>query len=260
MPDQNNPEAVFLEHLAWIDTVAALAARKYGLRGDDADDFAAWVKLRMVENDYAVFRKFRGESEPRTFIAVVVTREASAYSRQKRGRWRPSAAAERLGPPAPQLEKLVRRDGYTLAQAGEKLRTEGRTDRSDLQLARMLAEIPEKPPLRPTEETDQGLDETAGTASADDVVTAAEDAVYRGGVMAALARAMEHMEPEERLIVQMRFGQGATLAHVARTLGLEQKPLYRKIDRLRDTLRGYLQAEGISAEQVRGLLDRGEDA
>jgi RNA polymerase sigma factor (sigma-70 family) len=260
MLDQKKPETVFIEHLGWIDRVAGLAARKHGLWDADAEDFAAWVKMRMVESGYAVFSKFRGESELRTFLAVVIAREAHAYSREQRGRWRPSARAQALGPPAPELEKLVRHDGYTLAQAGEKLRTGGRTHLSDLQLARLLAEIPERPPLRPTEAPDEELDHTPGTSSAEEVVTAAENDAYRGQVMAALARAMEQMDPEERLIAQMRFGQGATLAHVARTLGLEQKPLYRKIEKLRERLRGYLEAEGLSAAQVRELLDRGEDA
>jgi RNA polymerase sigma factor (sigma-70 family) len=259
MLDQQNPEAIFLKHVGWIDRVAALAARKHGLWDADADDFAAWVKMRMVESGYAVFLKFRGESELKTFITVVIAREAHAYLRELRGRWRPSARAQALGPPAPELEKLVRNDGYTVAQAGEKLRTAGKTDRSDLELARMLAEIPERQPLRPSEVADPKLDEAAGSSRADDRLAADENQAYRGEVMAAVARAMERMEPEEQLIVKLRFGQGATLAHVARTLGIEQKPLYRKIEKLRDKLRGLLQGEGLSAAAVREFLDRGED-
>jgi RNA polymerase sigma factor (sigma-70 family) len=256
MLDQKNAEALFLEHLAWIDKVAALAARKHGLWDADADDFASWVKMRMVESGYSVFQKFRGESELRTFIAVVVSREAHAYLRERKGRWRPSAKAQALGPPAPELEKLVRNDGYTLNQAGEKLRTAGRTKLSDLELARLLDQLPEKPPLRPKQVPDEGLNESPGPSSADEVVTAGENEAYRSGVMAALARAMANMTPEEQLIVKLRFGQGATLAHVARTLGLEQKPLYRRIEKLRKQLHDYLVQEGISAADVRALLDR----
>jgi RNA polymerase sigma factor for flagellar operon FliA len=47
---------------------------------------------------------------------------------------------------------------------------------------------------------------------------------------------------------------GFTLAHVARLLRLEQKPLYRRVERLVRTLRASLEAEGVSAAEVRELL------
>lgn len=259
MLDQKNAEDAFLAHLAWIDKVAAYAARKHGLRDADAEDFTAWVKMRMVENGYSAFQKFRGESELRTFLAVVVAREAHAFLRERKGRWRPSAKAQALGPPAPELEKLVRHDGYTIDQAGLKLRTAGRTELSDRELARLLAEIPEKQPLRPMEEPDEGLEEAPGTSSADETLTASEDEAYRSTVLAALGRAIAKMAPEDQLIVKLRFGQGATLAHVARTLDLEQKPLYRRIGKLREQLHAYLEQEGVSATHVRALLDREDE-
>lgn len=257
MPDRLNPEAVFLEHLGTIDRVAARAARRYGLWGDDAEDFAAWAKMRLMEDDYAVFRKFRGESDWKTFITTVVTRHASAYSRERLGRWRPSAEAERRGPPAPELEMLVRRDGYTLAQAAEKLRTSGATDLSDVQLARLLAALPERPPLRPVQVPAEVVLEAAQAPSrADAGVVASESDAWRGELAAALGRALQRLTPEEQVIVKLYYGDDVTAADVARALKLEQKPLYRRIPRLRDTLRGYLEEEGVSTQQVRSLLTR----
>lgn len=259
MHDRLNPEAIFLEHLAWIDKVAAMASRRHGLWDADAEDFAAWARIRLMENDYAVFRKFRGEADWKTFIATVVVRLSHGYSRERRGRWRTSAAAERLGPPAPELEMLVHRDGYRLEQAGEKLRTAGRTSLSDTELARLLARLPEREPLRPVQvAADPVLDGTEGAFRADERVTAAEAESAHGALLAALRRAMERMPAEDRMIVRMHYGDGHSLAHVARELHIEQKPLYRRITKLRDTLREHLEREGVSSRDVRALLDREE--
>jgi RNA polymerase sigma factor (sigma-70 family) len=249
-------EAVLLEHLAWIDRVAAMACRRNAW-ATETEDFAAWARMKMMEDDYAVLRKFRGESNLRTYIATVVVRYFHAYSRERRGRWRSSAAAERLGPLARELEMLVRRDGYRLAQAGEKLRTAGRTTLSDAQLARLLAELPEREPLRPVE---VGAEPLLGAAEArsraDERVAATEDERRRREAAEALERAMAQLSPEERMIVRMHLGDGRTLAEVARTLRVEQKPLYRLVPRLRERLRTLLVADGISPAVVRATLDR----
>jgi RNA polymerase sigma factor (sigma-70 family) len=255
MLDRQSAEAVFLEHLGWIEKVAAIACRKNAW-ATEAEDFAGWVKMKIMEDDYAVLRKFRGESEMKTFITTVVVRLFHAYSRERRGRWRPSAAAERLGPPARELEMLVRRDGYGVAQAGEKLRTAGRTTLSDIELARLLARMPERGPLRPVEVGADPVLGAAGASRADERVAASEAEAEHRALMAALGRAMEELSPEERMIVRMHFSEGRTLADVARTLRVDQKPLYRLVPRLRERLRERLAAEGVSPASVRALLDQ----
>jgi DNA-directed RNA polymerase specialized sigma24 family protein len=144
MSDPLNPEEVLTRNHGWIERVAVSAARSHGLHDADAREFASWVTLKLIEDDYAVLRKFRGESNIRTYITTVVVRMSHAYSRERRGRWRPSRAAERLGPPASELETLVRRDGYSLEQAGEKLRTSGSTHLPDAELRQLLKQLPER--------------------------------------------------------------------------------------------------------------------
>ncbi|WP_420130133.1 RNA polymerase sigma factor [Longimicrobium sp.] len=256
MSDRLNAEAVFIEHLRTIERAAAMASRRYSLWGDEAEDFAGWVKMKLMEDDYAVFHKFRGESDWKTFLTTVVARHASAYSRERLGRWRPSAEATRRGPPAPELEMLVRRDGYTLAQAGEKLRTSGATTSSDIDLARLLRELPERAPLRPVQVPAEPVLEAARASSrADARVAAAESDAWRGELIAALHRTMERLTAEDRAILRL-YGEGLTAADIARALNIEQKPLYRRIPRLRDALREYLEKDGVSADSVRALLTR----
>jgi RNA polymerase sigma factor (sigma-70 family) len=256
MSDRLNAEAVFIEHLATIDRAAAKASRRFNL-GDDAEDFSAWVKMKLIEADYAVFHKFRGKSDWKTYLTTVVVRYASSYLRERLGRWRPSAEAVRRGPPAPELEMLVYRDGYPLSQAGETLRTSGVTTLSDLELARLLEELPGRVPLRPVRVPAEPVFQAVQASSrADTSLAAAELHAWRGELADALYRAMERLTPEERVIVRMYYGEEVTAADVARALNIDQKPLYRRIPRLRDALRGYLEEQGVSAGIIRSLLAR----
>jgi RNA polymerase sigma factor (sigma-70 family) len=256
---RRNAEALFLQHLPWIDRVASMACAQHGVWGNEADEFASSVRVKLMEDDYAVLRRFRGEANLKTYLASVVVRYFFSYLRGLRGEWRPSAAAERLGPPASDLERLVFRDGYTLQQAGEVLRTAGRTTLSDVELARLLASLPVRAPLRPVElQADAVLDTAPGAFRADDRIVAAEAATQRDRVMKALDRALQQLEPEDQLIVRMHFIDGLTLANVARALNLEQKPLYRRLDRLRGRLRGLMEGSGLRNDDVRGVLPEPE--
>lgn len=256
MLDRHAAEALFLKHLDWIDKVASMACANHGVWGDDTEDFTGWVRMKLLEDDYAVLRRFRGDAEPKTYLASVVVRHFFTYYRAERGRWRPSVAAERMGAPAVDVETLVVRDGLTVAQAGEILRTSGRTTLSDIELARLLAKLPKRGPLRPeVREPETGMDATAGAWRADAGVDAAEAASRRAQVIKALGAALEQLEPEEKLIMQLHYGQGFSVADVARTLKLEQKPLYRRIERLRIRLRALLESAGLGGDDVRGLLD-----
>jgi RNA polymerase sigma factor (sigma-70 family) len=249
MSDPQNPESLFLKHLGWIDRVAAMTCSQQGVWGPEAEDFAASVRLRLIEDDYAVIRKHRGEASLRTYLATVVQRLFSDYQREKRGRWRPSAAARRLGPPAPDLEALVYRDGQRLDQAGERLRTSGRTTLSDRELGTLLKALPARGAMRPMEvPADAVLDDHAADERADDGVTDAEDQARLEHRTDALHRAMARLAPEERLIVRMHFVDGRSVADVARALNLEQKPLYPRVKKLRHRLRTLVKEEGIDGE------------
>lgn len=257
MPDRQSFEAVFLENLDWIERIVASVCRRHGLSGEDAEDFASWVKLRLVEDDYAILRKFRGESAITTYLTVVIAMLFRDYRVERWGRWRPSAAALRHGRVAVRLETLVHRDGFRLDQAGEILRTTGETDLSDRELAALLAELPVRTPLRPVEVGSEPLASAPATAHADDLVVGGEEEEERRAADDALSRALQRLPPEDRLILRMRFWEGLSVADIARGLDLPQKPLYRRIERALGDLRKYLEAAGVTRERVRALLGEG---
>ncbi|HEU0076412.1 MAG TPA: sigma-70 family RNA polymerase sigma factor [Longimicrobiaceae bacterium] len=254
-PERQEAEALFLANMEWVERSVASLCRRYGLGGDEADDVASWTKLRLIENDYAAIRKFRGESSIRTYLVVVVSTLFRDYRVGNWGRWRPSAAALRAGRTAVRLETLVYRDGCSLEHAARVLRTAGETDLSDRGLAALLAGLPVRTPLRPPTTGVEAIESVAAPASAEERVVAGEAARERSGVYGALLRVLDGLPAEDRLILRMQYWQGSSVADVARALHLPQKPLYRRLERILALLREQLEKEGIRPERLRHMLD-----
>jgi RNA polymerase sigma factor for flagellar operon FliA len=252
--DQPAFEAQFLEHLPRIEKTIGLLARRHGFRDAEAADLASWIKLRLIEDDYAVFRKFRGESSITTYLTVVIATLIQDYKVQQWGRWRSSAAALRKGRLAVKLEAMVYRQGYQLAHAAEVLRSSGETTMSDRELAELLAELPRRGPPRPREVGEDSLEARPALSSAEDFVEEEATANERRAVETALRDAVARMSPEDQCILTMRFWQDMSVADVSRALNLPQKPLYRRLERAFTELRRELIRQGISLERARTLI------
>jgi RNA polymerase sigma factor for flagellar operon FliA len=242
-------EARFLAQLDWIERAARSIARRHGLSQDEADDFTGWARLKLVEEDYAVLAKFRGESSITTYLTVVIAMLWRDYRVRQWGRWRPSAAARRKGQLAVRLETLLRRDGLRLSEAAERLRTAGETDLSDRELARLSAELPLRAPVRVVRLAGDASEPSAA-GGADDY--AAED--ESADQTKAVGKALESLAAEDRLVLRLRFWEGLSVADVARGLGVPQKPLYRRIERLLAQLRKLLVQNGLSRDDVRAAI------
>ena len=255
MADRQALEDTFIAHLEWIDRVVAMLARRHGIASDERADIESWVKLKLVEEDYRVFRCFRGESSMSTYLTTVISMLFRDYRAQRWGRWRPSAAAVRHGALAIRLERLVVRDGMKVAEAGEVLRTSGETNCSDLQLTNLLSSLPRRSPLRPIIEGDAPLATISVSEEAADPALIEESKAQRHGAELALERAIAALPPEDQLILRMHYWQGLSVADIARALHLEQRPLYRRLNRLHGELQRSLEAQGVSRERLRELLD-----
>jgi RNA polymerase sigma factor (sigma-70 family) len=252
-----DPESILTAHLEWVERAASSLARRHGV--GDAEDFASWVRLRLVEDDYAILRRFRGESAVTTYLTVVVAMLWRDYRAAHWGRWRPSAAARRLGALAVRLETLVHRDGYRLDHAGQLLRTSGETTLGDRQLGELLARLPPRAPLRPVEVGPDPLEGAHASSRADERVLAEEEGAERRAAERALHGALGRLPSEERLMVKLRVWEGLSVADVARALGTQQKPLYRRFERVFARLHDEVAAAGVTREQVRRMLAGGTE-
>jgi RNA polymerase sigma factor (sigma-70 family) len=248
--DRPSSEALFLQHLPRIEKTVGVLSRRHGFRDAEAADLESWIKLRLIEDDYAIFRKFRGESSITTYLTVVIATLVQDYKVHRWGRWRASAAAQRRGKVAVKLETLVYRHGYQLAEAAELLRSRGDTDLGDRQLADLLNELPRRGPSRPREVGDETLDTRPGESTAEEFVEQGAAADERRIVESALRAAVGRMSPEDQCILNMRFWQNMSVADVARALNLPQKPLYKRLDRAFNELRRELTKHGISSERA----------
>ena len=56
-------------------------------------------------------------------------------------------------------------------------------------------------------------------------------------------------------MLRMRFWEDMSVADIARGLAVEQKPLYRRLERLLADLRKKLAGAGVTAQQLHELLD-----
>jgi RNA polymerase sigma factor for flagellar operon FliA len=248
-------EALFLQHLPVIDRAAAVVARRYGFSPDDAAELTSWIKLRIVEDDYAALRKFRGESSMGTYLSVVVAMLARDYRAAHWGRWRPSASARRLGEVAVRLETLVYRNGHSLQQAAELLRTAGLTTQTDRELAAMLAGFPSRGPLRPVEVTTDAIESMPSSGAADTPLETARLEEVREQSRQLLENALTDLSTEDRLIVRLRYWESLSVADIARGLKIDQKALYRRLERLLEQLRRLLALRGFRPEHLQELLD-----
>jgi RNA polymerase sigma factor for flagellar operon FliA len=254
MTERDDYAALFDAHLPFIDKVVASVTRVLGLRGADAQEFAAWARERLWEGDYAILRKWRRESRLTTYLTTVVTNLGREFRVKRWGRWRSSAAAQRLGSLAVRLEILVYRDGLRVDEAAELLRTRGETTASNRELAELLAKIPERRRPPRVDERVVPIEAMADGATADERLIEQETSAERRTAYRVLFDAIDRLQPEEQIVIRMHYLDGRSLADVARALAVPQKPLYRVKDRALEALGRHLQAAGVTREHVRGLL------
>ncbi len=246
-------EAFFLAHLDLIEGVIRWVSRRHRLSPGDADEFGAHARLRLIDRDYEILRRFEGRSSLRTYLTTVIQRTFLDWRIAQWGKWRPSSQARRLGPVAVLLEKLVTRDGLTFDEAAAQLQvnrgiTEGRDE-----LYAMFARLPARVSRRPAGEAELESMPAHGS-EADRDVRQAEASALRSHALAALQQALAQLPPQDRLIVRMRFEDGFSIADVARALHLDQKPLYRRVEQILRCLREPLVAAGVDRAVVAELL------
>lgn len=255
-----NPEETYLAHLRTIERIAAFVARRNFLNADESGEFVQEVRVRLLDDDYGVIRKFKGESSFSTYLTTVILRLYHQWRVQQWGKWRPSAEARRLGDKAITLERLLTRDGFTFAEAVSVLTTRAGSQYTRAELEALYARLPERRP-RPVAVSDEVLPETVAVEpDAYERVERGERAQLARDAAQAIDGALASMDPEDRLILQMRFWNALKVPEIARTLHIEQKRLYKRLDRLFLSLRRELESSGVTREHLAALLgDTDED-
>jgi RNA polymerase sigma factor (sigma-70 family) len=239
-------ERLYLDHAEAIEEVLRFTSRRHRCSPDEAEDFAGWARLKLVEDDYGVLASFEGRSQMRTFLRIVVQRLFLDYRRAKWGRWRPSEEAKRIGPLAVSLETLLWREGMALDDACQRLQT------VDPALSkRQVEEVAARLPIRkaqPIEEKHDLLTAQSQEPTPEAEILENETEAARRRATAALPSLLQQLPPQDQLILRLRFAEGMQIVDIAARLRLEAKPLYRRLERLKVELRRELEARGFAAD------------
>lgn len=243
-----DPRQVYVEQLDVINRIAESLCRRNGVRGADAEDFVGDVRLKLLQDDYAVLRKYRGASSLTTFLTVVISNLFRDHRIRRWGRWRPSAEARRRGETAVMLEAAIYRDGQSFEQACNTLSQDGRLTVDRAELRKLLADLPHREHRRPNVDDGADVEDVPAMDSADDDVLERERDQRVEAAKAALRRSLDRLTPEDRLIVKLHFFEAMSVADVARAVGVQQKPLYARLKRLLASLSQDLSSQGIGRE------------
>jgi len=251
-PADLTPEQLYLGHLKLIDKIAAHAARRHHFSREETEDFVSIVRLKLLEEKYRIIRQFEGKSTFRTYLTIVIQRQMLDHQNHLWGKWRPSEEAKRLGPAAVRLEMLTVREELTFDEACERLLTNEHVELSREQLLEIAKRLPNRKPPRRMQDEGELDDRATEEESPDERVLGQERLERLTTILKLVDKALSSLAPEDRLIATMR--SEFQISQIAKSLRLEQKPLYRRIEKILLTLRKQLEQEGVRKEEIDPLL------
>lgn len=245
------PTDPYSEHSETIEAVLAHVRRRHLLSPDAAEEFSSWARLRLFADDCAILRKFRGQSTIRTYLTTVLLHLFLDWRNSQWGRWRPSAKARRLGPLAVELERLVLRDGREYEEALEYVISVGAAV-SRAQCDELWSQLKRQPVRRMT--TVDALDVVAVPDDDREAIDFEDSGSKAQRVAHGLRQALRQLVNEDQFILRLTYVNGFTAKQIGEALGLESKPLYRRIEQIEAKLGAQLLAAGLSKEEVLGIF------
>jgi len=251
-------EEFFLSHLGTIESIVAYIARSNRLDSLEAEEFQATVKLELIENNFALIRGFEGRSSFSTFLTALIQRMFYQHRVRLWGKWRPSAEARRLGDKAIALERLMSRDGLSFHEVVEMMTTGSGAQCTVAELEAIYARLPPRQP-RPVLVSGDAVPETAAIEDdKDSRVQEEKRASIARAVAEVLDRCIAEADPEDQVILRMRFWNGRRVPDVARALQLDQRKVYKRIERMLSKIRHALEVSGVSQSDVDEILIRSD--
>ena len=252
-------ERLYVTSLPLIERLSRFFCRQSHMTAEDIEDFVAHVRLHLLEKEYAALRSFEGRCSLATFLSLVIQHQLLDYRARHWGRFRSSTAARRLGPAAIRLETLLLRDGMQIAGAVEAMQRDGLAI-TPLEAEEMSRHFPPRR-ARPVEigfGDAKPLELAVGIESIELDAEASERRATARALEKTMSMALAELSPEDRTILRLHFGAGMTVAEISRSLGLEQRPTYRRILRICAALRDRLTAAGLDGTRVEALLGRAD--
>jgi RNA polymerase sigma factor (sigma-70 family) len=245
---------LFKASLGLIDRVARMVCGRRRLSVDETEDFVSAARLALLEDDYAVLRRYEGRSSLPAFLAVVFDHLLSDQRDHAFGRWHPSRAAERMGPAGVLLEAVVRRDKRPVDEALPLLlKLDATLTRA--QLESMLAQLPERTPRPRVVPVDDLTELPAVAPERSDARTMAREArTIAHRTSDVVRRTIDTFDREDRMLIRMHFGSRLSVADISRMLRVPQRPLYRRLESRLKQLRRALEGAGLDSASILELV------
>jgi RNA polymerase sigma factor (sigma-70 family) len=230
------------DDLNLLEQVARAVARARRLAPHDADDFVQSVHLRMAERDYAPLRQFEGRSSLRTYLTVVVARLLKDWQNHEYGKWRPCAAASRLGPIGIAVDRAMNRDGVAIDEAVMLVSS---LTGAPVHEVRLVANGVPRRGKRALVPMDDAV-ETAAVAFSDPVAAEQRQAEL-DAARRALSRALNELPRDDARLLARRYVARFSVADLAQQMRVDAKQLYRRFDRIRRDVRARMAVHGSDA-------------
>ena len=136
-----NPAHLLHENREVLERLVTRTARRHYLSQPEQRRFAAFVNEHVAADDFRLIRDFQNRSSFSTYLGAVVHRLSFDFRVQIWEGWRPSPIAERTGPAAVVLERLISRDGHSLSEAVRIVRDQHEVILTSAELIRMWLAI-----------------------------------------------------------------------------------------------------------------------
>lgn len=245
-------QRLLLDQLDLIRQIVRTVGKRRHLSTAEREDFASFVHLRLVEDDYAILRKFQGRSSLWTYLAAVIERLSLDFCTEKWGRWRPSAMAEKLGPVAVVMERLVNRDGHPVEEAIEIVRSQNDVTLNYTELRRIWEQLPVR--VRTSEVGEEVAEAITGNESSDAHIEDEERRKNIERLQRALETAFAEIAAQDRVLIALRFDQDLSMVEIAKLTGVSVPTLHRRLDKSVKQLRQALSHSGIDPRDAAGLI------
>lgn len=232
-----------------MEKIVRIVCSRKNLRGEAAEELLSNVRMKLIDDDYAVFRKFRGQSSLETYLTIIIQRLALDFLVQRLGRWRASVPAQRLGRVAVQMEILLYRDHLSFEEASQILIHNFGATQSIQELQQMAKQIPART-WPPSQQVD--VAEHHEPASREEPFPQLDDRRQKliQNLEATLGQMISELSNEDRVILKMRFESDLKVPQIAETLQIPAKKIYRRLETLMENFRKKLEKSGIRADDI----------
>ena len=250
-----HPQALHELCAGAVDAAILRTARRFRLSADEAADLRSELWLKISARQGRLVRRFRGQASIETYLASVAHNLLLDQRNHLWGRWRPCLAARQHGRLGVLIDRLIRRDGLTEAEAESWLRAA--YPHADLSVLPSLCEQLRVKPRRTFVDA-EFIDDYRSQRPVD--LRAQTDAARgRQFALRQLRRALQSLSPADRLLLVRRYAHGATVASLAEDGSRPAKPIYRRCEQLLRAVRHTLERGGVTRESIHAWIGASND-